>query len=59
MAAEFLSVQDYKNVLRWADMIAAASGGETRAHGQSPQRRGWPITRAPCVTSVAGPNGDA
>ena len=33
-AAEFLSVQDYKNVLRWADAIAARPGRQARTHGQ-------------------------
>ena len=35
-AAEFLSVQDYKNVQRWADTAPRAAGGAARAHGQPP-----------------------
>ena len=47
-AAEFLSVQDYKNVQRWTEQIPCAAGGETRAHGQPHRGRAVePIARAP------------
>ena len=47
-AAEFLSVQDYKNVQRWADAAARAAGREARAHGQPHVRRAVePAARAP------------
>ena len=35
-AAEFLQVQDYKNVRRWAGAIAARPAVQRGAHGQSP-----------------------
>ena len=33
-AGEFLSVQDYKNVQRWADLDRRAPGGQARPHRQ-------------------------
>ena len=47
-AAEFLSVDDYKNVLRWADAIAARPGCEAWTHRQQDQRRSCKsVARAP------------
>ena len=48
-AGEFLSVQDYKNVQRWTDAIAAAAGGEARPHGQPRLRRS---RRASCTSAT-------
>ena len=33
-ATEFLSVHEYKNVIRWADAIHARPGREARTHGE-------------------------
>ncbi len=47
-AGEFLSVQDYKNVQRWADAIERAPGGQARPQGQRDDRRSrQPVARAP------------
>ena len=47
-AGEFLSVQDYKNVQRWADADRRAAGGEARPHGQPHAGRArQPAARAP------------
>ncbi len=47
-AAEFLSVQDYRHVNRWADMIGQRAGRPARAHGEPRQWRPLnPVARAP------------
>ena len=38
-SATFLSVHEYKNVQRWAEMMLGAACGEARAHSQPHQRR--------------------
>ena len=38
-AAEFLAVQDYKHVQRWADMLLERPAVQTRPHGQPHLRR--------------------
>ena len=48
-AAEFLSVQEYKNVQRWADALLRTAGGAARAHGQSHLRR---AVRANCTSAT-------
>ena len=46
-AAEFLSVQKYKNVVRWADAIYARPAVRAGADGEPPQRRTVkPVARA-------------
>ena len=47
-AAEFLAVQEYKNVQRWADMLLERPAVQARPHGQPPLRRAVePVARAP------------
>ena len=47
-AAEFLSVQEYKHVQRWADTAPRAPGRAARAHGEPHARRAVePTARAP------------
>ena len=47
-AGEFLSVQDYKNVQRWADAIRRPAGRQAGTHRQPDQRRSLePAARAP------------
>ena len=47
-AGEFLSVQEYRNVLRWTDGVAQRARSEARPHGQSHFREsGEPAARAP------------
>ena len=48
-AAEFLRVQDYKNVQRWADAIAAAAGGASAAAWSTGPRA---TRRASCTSAT-------
>ncbi len=47
-AGEFLGVHEYTHVIRWADALLGASGGQARPHGQPHARRSrHAVARAP------------